>query len=110
MVKLGPLGKKFLDALRSAGTQAYQVLVGKAPLESILDGSIEAAYENLCTQIEGKLHLRGSIPSLIAMPKEHLMVREKVAHEILGLLSVDLSAMDPRHEYTVAILKRQKKR
>lgn len=102
----------FALAFQKAGMEVYRQHTSgrRTPLTDVIEAMIEAAYQNLAAAITSKLVISGKIldPN-DQTPKAKIQRRELVTVEILAMMGVDLQTLDTKHEYTVSILKRERR-
>lgn len=98
--------------LEEAGARVHRerVIKEKASLTSVMNAMTEACYQTLGGSIAAKMILAAMIPPSQhgLSPEQKMAIREKIAHEILKIVSLDLGERDSRNEYHVAIVKRER--
>ncbi len=102
----------FKVGFKAARDEVYRRCNNKFPLKDVVDMMVEAAYQNLVDAIMGRLILEGKTAPAQAQersPKVRIRDRELATVEILSLMGTDLSKLDTKHEYSVGILKRERK-
>lgn len=102
-----------LKLFKEAGEIVHRehVLKEKAPLTSVMNALTEACYQTLSGSIVAKMILAGQLPSHqqgLSL-KQKMAEREKIAHEVMKIISIDLDERDPANEYHVAIVKRERR-
>lgn len=100
----------FVSQLRKTSGAAIQDLSMRdhLPLSKIYEGHVYAAFNLLQSAIEARRVFGGDLPSS-AQPnfQERVKRREHLMKAILDLLGNELAILDRRHEYSVAIIKRE---
>lgn len=111
MARNGDIYSAFKAEFKSARDKVYKAYNNKAPLDEVIDMLVEAAYQNLVDVIMAKFILEGKIthPTGFKLPKELIREREMATTEILSIMGTDLTLLDTKHEYSVGILKRERK-
>jgi hypothetical protein len=101
-----------LKLFEEAGARVHRerVIKEKASLTSVMNAMTEACYKTLGGGIAAKMILAGLLPSTQQglSPKQKIAIREKIAHEILKIISLDLEEHDPGSEYCVGLIKRER--
>jgi hypothetical protein len=102
-----------MKLLEEAGARVHRerVIKEKASLTSVMNAMTEACYQTLGGSIAAKMILASMIPPSQhgLSPEQKMAIREKVSHEILKMISIDLADRDPKNEYHVAIVKRERR-
>ncbi len=76
------------------------------PLKETAEGHVLAAFELLEQAIRARGMYEGRMPpNLNAAPAVRIRERERLFHEIMALISLELDAIDPQHTYRVGIAK-----
>lgn len=103
----------FLRLFQEIGARIHRerVIKEKASLTSVMNALTEACYKTLGGSIASKMILAGLLPASQhgLSPEKRLQIREKIAEEIMKIISVDLGEMDPTHDRYVAIVKRERR-
>jgi hypothetical protein len=102
----------FKIGFKAARDEVYRRCNNKFPLNDVIDMMVEAAYQNLIDAVTGKLIMEGKTAPAQAQersPKVKIRDRELATVEILELMGTDLSKLDTKHEYSVGILKRERR-
>src|SRR5579872_2062166 len=91
----------FMRLFQEVGARIHRerVIKEKASLTSVMNALTEACYKTLGGSIASKMILAGLLPASQhgLSPEQKIQVREKIAHEILKVISLDLEEHDPRH-------------
>src|SRR5258708_6816463 len=106
----------FADLLRlfeEAGARVHRerVIKEKASLTSVMNAMTEACYKTLGGGIAAKMILAGLLPASQngLSHRQKIEIREKIAHEIMKIISIDLEEHDPSSEYCVGLAKRERR-
>jgi hypothetical protein len=103
----------FMRLFQEVGTRVHRerVIKEKSSLTSVMNALTEACYKTLGGSIASKMILAGLLPASQhgLPPDQKALIREKISHEIMKIISLDLAEQDPKHEYHVAIVKRERR-
>ncbi len=76
------------------------------PLKEVAEGHVLASFELLEQALRARGMYEGRMPPNIhAAPSARIRERERLFHEIMHLISVELDAIDTQHTYRVGIAK-----
>lgn len=104
----------FWTEFRRVGKEVYHeyALKKKVPLQIVMNSFVEASYKTLCDAVLARMILTGKAPpyQYKGTPADKVRTRECVVAEILAIIGSDIAMADPRHDYSVGIVKREKRR
>jgi hypothetical protein len=103
----------FMRLFQEVGSRVHRerVIKEKSSLTSVMNALTEACYKTLGGSIASKMILAGLLPASQhgLSPEQKILIREKIAHEVMKIISLDLAEQDPKNDYHVAIVKRERR-
>lgn len=115
MAKGKNIYQEFLLEFKKAHTEVWKnyTNVGsgeKVPISDLIDSLVEASYQNLVDSVMSRLILLGRVSNTKDQtPASRIKSREMATVQILMQMGLDLQMLDTKHEYSVSIVKRERK-
>lgn len=82
----------------------------RVPLREIYEGHVYATFQMLEMTLRARHMAEGKLPPApTAAPLVKIRERELLMHDIMDLVGEELATIDGRHDYSVVILKRERR-
>jgi hypothetical protein len=80
----------------------------KIPLKQVYEGHVHAAFQMLQMALLARRVLKGSVPAAASGPMAAIRERTAMMNDVMLLVEDELATVDPYHDYSVLIVKREK--
>lgn len=105
------IANRFMRELQETSGEVIQELSidRKLPLKQVYEGHIHGAFLLLQMALKAKRIFQGKAPTVGPLgPMVMIREREAMMRDIMDLVGEELATVDPYHDYSVVVAKREK--